>query len=124
MPKFDFLNFDGSQPKYWLNQCKEYFELYGTEPHLWVRIAKMNFIDDAARWYPSVKQQLHSCSWPTFTSMILDRFGQEHHELLLRQLFQIRQKNTSPNSNPLLISSMPMAPPQTLCSTPCASLMG
>jgi hypothetical protein len=91
LPKFDFPKFDGTQPKYWLSQCQDYFELYGTDPHMWVRVAKMNFLGDAARWSPSVEHQLQTCSWPTFSSLILERFGQEHHELLLRQLFQIRQ---------------------------------
>ena len=91
LPKFDFPKFDGSQPKYWLSQCKDYFELYGTNQHMWVRVAKMNFMDDAKRWYSSVESTLQNCSWPTFTSLILERVGQDEKELLLRQLFQICQ---------------------------------
>ena len=91
LPKFDFPKFDGSHPKYWLSQCQDYFELYGTETHMWVRVAKMHFTGDAARWSSSVEHQLQTCSWHTFSSLILERFGQEQHELLLRQFFQLRQ---------------------------------
>jgi hypothetical protein len=51
----------------------------------------MNFTDDAKRWYPSVETTLQTCSWSTFTSLILECFGQDEKEMLLRQLFQIRQ---------------------------------
>jgi hypothetical protein len=91
LPKFEFPKFDGTSPKYWLGQCKDYFELYGTEPHMWVRVAKMHFVDAAKRWAPSVENQLQSCSWATFVSLILNRFGQDQHEILIRQLFQIHQ---------------------------------
>ncbi|XP_066341079.1 uncharacterized protein [Miscanthus floridulus] len=91
LPKFDFPKFDGSQPKYWLSQCKDYFEIYGTDPHMWVRVPKMHFTHAAKRWYPSIESQLQNAAWPTFTQLILARFGHDKHELLLRQLFQIRQ---------------------------------
>ena len=52
----------------------------------------MNIMDDAAHWYPSIEKQLQSCSWSTFANIILERFGQEQHKLLLRQLFQLRQE--------------------------------
>lgn len=51
----------------------------------------MNFTDNAKCWYPSVETTLQTCSWSTFTSLILDRFGQDEKEMLLWQLFQIRQ---------------------------------
>jgi len=61
---------------------------------MWVRVAKMHFTHAAKRWYPSVESQLQTANWPTFTRLILDRFGQDEHELLLRQLFQIHQINS------------------------------
>ena len=61
---------------------------------MWVRVAKMHFTHAAKRWYPYVEPQLQTANWPTFTRLILDRFGQDEHELLLRQLFQIRKTGT------------------------------
>uniref|UniRef100_A0A0A8YVJ7 Retrotransposon gag domain-containing protein n=1 Tax=Arundo donax TaxID=35708 RepID=A0A0A8YVJ7_ARUDO len=36
-------------------------------------------------------RRLKSATWPEFVKLLLDRFGRDQHELLIRQLFQIRQ---------------------------------
>jgi hypothetical protein len=53
-------------------------------------VATMHFVPPA-HWLPSVEAKLRYCSWLEFSSMILDRFGREQHELLVRQLLSIRQ---------------------------------
>jgi len=40
---------------------------------------------------PSVEKKLKTASWAEFRKLMLDRFGREHHELLIRQLLTIRQ---------------------------------
>ena len=94
LPKVNFPVFDGDQPKVWLRDCLDYFDLYEVDPNSWVRVARMHLVAAAKRWYNSVESQIQDCNWKTFTSLVLNRFGQEHHELLLRQLFQIRQIGT------------------------------
>jgi hypothetical protein len=54
----------------------------------------MHFVAAAKRWFNSVESQLQQCSWDRFAELVMSRFGQEHHELLLRQLFQIRHTRT------------------------------
>lgn len=54
----------------------------------------MHFVGAAKRWYNAVESRLRECSWETLSSLVLERFGKDHHELLLRQLFQIRQTGT------------------------------
>lgn len=54
----------------------------------------MHFTDSAARWLQSVESRLKSCSWSEFCTMIHDRFGKDQHELLIRQMFHIRQTST------------------------------
>jgi hypothetical protein len=49
-------------------------------------LATMNFSPAAARWLPSVERGLQSCTWEDFRRMLLYRFGQEPHELLVRQV--------------------------------------
>jgi len=94
IPKVDFPKFDGEHPKSWLRDCLDYFALYRVESTSWVRIARMHFVGAARRWYNSVESQLHGCNWDTLSNLIMDRFGKDHHELLLRHLFQIRQTGT------------------------------
>jgi hypothetical protein len=51
----------------------------------------MHFTKAAARWLQSMEVRLRSASWDEFARMLLDRFGTEQQELMLRQLFNIRQ---------------------------------
>jgi hypothetical protein len=51
----------------------------------------MHFAKGACRWLTSVERRLKFASWEEFTKLLLDRFGREQQELLLRQLFNIKQ---------------------------------
>jgi hypothetical protein len=75
----------------WIRRVEDYFDLYGVEPYRWIKLATMNFSPTAARLFPSVEKRLQSCSWDEFRTLLLDRFGREHHELLVRQLLSIKQ---------------------------------
>lgn len=41
MPRMDVPKFDGENPKLWQIQCEDYFDMYGTTPSLWVRLASL-----------------------------------------------------------------------------------
>jgi hypothetical protein len=51
----------------------------------------MNFSAIAGRWLQSVEKRLRTCTWEEFARMLLDHFGRDQHELLIRQLFHIKQ---------------------------------
>ncbi|CAO2192037.1 unnamed protein product [Urochloa humidicola] len=91
LPKLEFQQFSGEDPKLWLSRCADYFEMYRVDSSAWVRFAVMNFRGAAARWSQSVDKQLRQASWPELCSMLLERFGRDQYDLLLRQLFHIRQ---------------------------------
>jgi hypothetical protein len=91
IPKVDFPKFDGDQPKLWLSDCLDYFNSYNVESSSWVRIARLHFVATAKHWYNAAESQIQGCSWDTFSAMVMARFRKDHHELLLCQLFQIRQ---------------------------------
>jgi len=86
--------FDGDNPKLWISRCQDYFELYCVEPYRWIKLASMHFSPSAGRWLQSVERKLKSVEWLEFFQMILDRFGKNHHELLIRHLFHIKQLTT------------------------------
>jgi hypothetical protein len=48
----------------------------------------------AARWFQSVEDKLRSAEWSDFSKFLLDRFGRKQKELLIRQLFHIRQSGS------------------------------
>lgn len=45
----------------------------------------------AARWFQSVESHLKSSYWPSLCRLLHDRFDHDQKELLIRQLFNIRQ---------------------------------
>jgi hypothetical protein len=62
LPKLNFPVFDGSSPKLWQNRCEKYFDMYATEPIVWVKVATMYFEGAAGRWLQSVEPRLPSLS--------------------------------------------------------------
>jgi hypothetical protein len=94
LPKMPFPPFDGENPRLWLTQSEYYFDLYNVDPHMWIRVARMNFTGSAAQWLQSIVTRLKFCSWSEFSQMLLERFGRDQHEHLIRQLFRIKQTTT------------------------------
>jgi hypothetical protein len=90
LSQISFPHFDGSHPQLWHVQSENYFEMYDTEYHMWVKVASMHFEGKAHRWLQSVKRCLRHMAWEEFCSLIHERFGREKHESLIRQLFHIR----------------------------------
>jgi hypothetical protein len=89
LPKFDFPKFDGENPRLWHTRCENYFSMYLVEPSTCVRVVSVQMVDAAALWLQSIESQLESVSWEQFCVMVRDRFDQDQHELLVRQLLQI-----------------------------------
>jgi hypothetical protein len=90
IPKLNFPEFD-ENPQLWIRRSEDYIELCQVEPSKWIKISVMYFTKSAARWLQSVEPRLRTMSWAEFCRLVLDHFGKEHHELLIRQLFHIKQ---------------------------------
>jgi hypothetical protein len=48
LPKLQFPVFSGEDPQLWKSQCGNYYEMYGVEESLWVRVASMHMEGHAA----------------------------------------------------------------------------
>jgi hypothetical protein len=59
LPKINFPVFNGDNPQLWHSRCQNYFDMYGVEPSLWVRVMSMHVEGIAARWLQSVERRLH-----------------------------------------------------------------
>lgn len=94
LPKLNFPMFDGDNPKLWISRSEDYFDLFDLDPTRWVKIASMHLTAAASRWLPSVEKKLKSCSWFEFKQLVMDRFGREQHELLVRQFLNIKQSGS------------------------------
>jgi hypothetical protein len=83
VPRADFPKFDGKNPRLWQTFCEDYFELYETSPHLWVKLASIHFIGPASRWLNSIQSTIHKYTWSEFCQEVLIRFGRNQHQSLI-----------------------------------------
>lgn len=90
LPKMDFPRFDGDNPKLWITNCDDYFGMYFVEPHRWIQVATMNCKAVAARWVQSLEPGIRQGSWADFCKLVMDRFGKNQYQQLIRKLFRIR----------------------------------
>jgi hypothetical protein len=74
-----------------------YFEMYGVELELWIKVASMHLEGATAHWFHSVERRLCHMGWNELCALVHDRFGSDEHETLIRQLFHIRQTSSVPN---------------------------
>ena len=68
--------------------------MYSVDSSYWVRLALNQLDGPAARWSQSVAKRLKQSSWSEFSSLLLERFGRDQQESLIRQLYHIRQTST------------------------------
>lgn len=54
-------------------------------------VASISFTAAAARWLPSGEKRVKDGVWSEFSKLVLELFGRNHHELLVRQLLGIKQ---------------------------------
>jgi hypothetical protein len=83
--------FFGDDPQLWRSRCETYFDMYGVEPSLWIRVASMHLNGAVARWFQSAERRLRDVGWSEFCARVHDRFGRDQHEAHIRQLFHICQ---------------------------------
>jgi hypothetical protein len=98
LPKMNFPKFENENPKLWQSCCETYFEMYGVDPNIWVRVATIRIsgceLPPATRWLQSINHRMRSASWKELCSWIHDRFSRDQRESLIRQLFHIKHVGT------------------------------
>jgi hypothetical protein len=91
LPKVIFSKFEGDSPKLWQSHCENYFEMYGVDPLVWVRVSTMHFEGPAAQWLQSINRRVLTATWKELCTWIHEQFGRGQHDSLIRQLFHIKQ---------------------------------
>jgi hypothetical protein len=94
LPKMNFPKFEGENPRLWKSRCENYFEMYLVDSYMWVKIATMHFEGQVALWLQFVNHIVQKTSWADVCSWIHDCFGRGQHEILIRQLYHIKQTNS------------------------------
>jgi hypothetical protein len=95
LPKLNFPVYVGEYTRLWISQAEDYFDMYDVPPHRWVKVSRMHFQGDAARWIESLEHP-DKIPWPDFCKLIHDRFGRDQRDKLSRsrQMFHIHQTST------------------------------
>lgn len=83
--------FDGYHPRLWISRCEIYFDMFHVDPIDWIRVASMHVSPAVACWFQSVERKYPLLNWPLFCSALHERYGKDQYQLLLRQLFRIKQ---------------------------------
>lgn len=94
MPKMDFPDFYGEDPKVWLDNCRDYFALYKIPEGMWVIAARVHLKEKAARWYQAFKQKNTFRSWNHFCHEVEQEFGADDFRKAMNDLLELRQTTT------------------------------
>ncbi|CAD6218673.1 unnamed protein product [Miscanthus lutarioriparius] len=90
-PKMEFPKFDGSNPRWWRDQCELYFEVYAVQASMKTRFAVLNFKGAAANWLQTVQRRGRIRDWDQLCNLVLAKFDKDQYQILLRQLDSLKQ---------------------------------
>ncbi len=93
-PKLEFPIFVGEEPRVWVENCEQYFEVYQIPQHQWMGIATMHMTGRARTWKQSYLIQKQLVSWDEFVEALCRRFGQTGKRYLIREFNNLRQLST------------------------------
>ena len=93
-PEVEFHKFDGSNPRLWVKRCETNFDVYQTDPGVWVRLASMRLTGSTALWFQTIHDPVNTMTWDSFVSAVCNRFDKHEHNHLLRHFFHIKQTTT------------------------------
>jgi len=94
-PEVEFHKFDGTNPKLWIKRCETYFDVYQTDPSLWVCLASMRMTCSAALWFQTLSNPTTTMTWETFVLAVCSRFDKDEHNHLIRHFFHSPHQTNS-----------------------------
>jgi hypothetical protein len=94
LPKMQFPNFAGDQPRIWINKCNNYFSMYSIPQSLWVTAATMHLEDNAAKWWGAYKLSNPNVPWKEFYQDIQAKFDSDDYRSALTELINLKQIGT------------------------------
>lgn len=91
MPKMNFPTFDGTNPRVWLDNCLNYFEIYQLPEGMWITAAVLHLQDNAAKWHQAYKQKNTFKNWQQFSEIVEQEFGADDFRTAITDLLELRQ---------------------------------
>ncbi len=93
-PRLEFPIFAGEEPRVWIENCEQYFEVYQTPQRQWLGIATMHMTGRARTWKQSYLINRQIVSWDEFVEALYRRFGQTGERYLIREFNNLKQLGT------------------------------
>ncbi|XP_020092846.1 uncharacterized protein LOC109713256 [Ananas comosus] len=93
-PRLDFPSFEGEDPRSWIENCEQYFELYQIPQHQWLSVATMHLIGKAKTWKQGYFVNKQMVSWDEFTEAVCRRFAQVGERYLIREFSNLKHTGT------------------------------
>ncbi|CAD6241764.1 unnamed protein product [Miscanthus lutarioriparius] len=90
-PKMEFPKFDGSNPRWWRDQCELYFEVYAIHATMKTRFAALNFKEPVATWLQTVQRRGRIAYWKRLCELVMVKFDKDQYEVLLLQFNALKQ---------------------------------
>jgi hypothetical protein len=89
-----FPAFEGKDPKIWRDKCEDYFLIFDIPEFLWVSMASMSIVGDAARWVRVEKNRGDLGNWTPFMHKVEDKFGAYDYMHALQDLLELQQQGS------------------------------
>ena len=86
-PKFS----EGDDVEDWLQDCNQYFEVFGVIERKKVTVAGMHLEGTARSWYHIYSLHNSICEWKNFAEQFTQRFGKGKQEWLVERFKQLKQ---------------------------------
>ncbi len=90
-PKLEFPTFGGEDPRVWIENCEQYFEVYQIPHQQWLNIATMHMIGRARTWKQSYFVHKNEVGWAEFVASLYRRFTRTGERYLVREFSNLRQ---------------------------------
>lgn len=94
VPKMDFPKFNGENPRWWLDHCVLYFEVYGIPSPMKTRFAALNFQGAAAAWLQTVQHRGRITDWDKMCELVFAKFDKDQYQNQLCQLESLKQSGS------------------------------
>jgi hypothetical protein len=94
LPKLSFPKFSGENPRIWIDKCSDYIKIFSIPECIWTTATLLHMEDNAARWLQVYKMQKGLGDWPSFVTVVEDRFWAYDYRQAIQELLSIRQEGS------------------------------
>ncbi|XP_039004688.1 uncharacterized protein LOC120131883 [Hibiscus syriacus] len=93
-PKVELKNFDGTNPRGWVQKCHKFFHLFGIPEEQRVELAAMYLEGKVESWFDGYIMQKNRVHWHEFEADLCHRFSDMQYTDVIEEFSKLIQKGT------------------------------